>query len=218
MSIDLTTPEYLRWSEVPITFNCSDHPNFVPKPGRYPLIVSPIIKDVKLNQVFVDGGSSLNILFLKTFNQMDLPRLALRPFRAPFHGFIPGSASTPIDQITLSATLGTRENYHTEYLQFEVANFEMTYNRFLGRPGLTKFMAIPHYAYLVLKMSDPNEVITVKGDAKQTYDCDQESPETADSLLASIELQNLKKALAESPLDPMMSEAKLSKLSIQVED
>jgi hypothetical protein len=126
MSIDLTTPEYLRWSEVPITFNCSDHPNFVPKPGRYPLIVSPIIKDVKLNQVFVDGGSSLNILFLKTFNQMDLPRLALRPLRALFHGFIPGSASTPIDQITLPATLGTWENYHTEYLQFEVANFEMT--------------------------------------------------------------------------------------------
>jgi hypothetical protein len=40
----------------------------------------------------------------------------------------------------------------------------------------------------------------------------------ADSLLASIELQNLKKALAESPPDPMMPEAKLSKLSIQVED
>jgi hypothetical protein len=79
-------------------------------------------------------------------------------------------------------------------------------------------MAIPHYAYLVLKMPDPNEVITVKGDAKRTYDCDQESPETADSLLASIELQNLKKALAESPPDPMMPEAKLSKLSIQVED
>jgi hypothetical protein len=26
------------------------------------------------------------------------------------------------------------------------------YNAFLGRPALSKFMAIPHYAYLVLKM------------------------------------------------------------------
>jgi hypothetical protein len=34
-------------------------------------------------------------------------------------------------------------------MQFEVANFEMTYNVFLGRPTLTKFMTIPHYAYLV---------------------------------------------------------------------
>jgi hypothetical protein len=42
-------PEYLKWSEVPITFDRSDHPGFVPKPGQYPLIVCPIIKDVKLN-------------------------------------------------------------------------------------------------------------------------------------------------------------------------
>jgi hypothetical protein len=43
------TPEYLRWSKVPITFNCSDDPDFIPKPGRYPLVVYPIVKDVKLN-------------------------------------------------------------------------------------------------------------------------------------------------------------------------
>jgi hypothetical protein len=62
------TPEYLNWSEVPITIDRSDHPNFIPRLGQYPLIVSPIIKDVKVNQVLIDGGSSLNILFLKTFN------------------------------------------------------------------------------------------------------------------------------------------------------
>jgi hypothetical protein len=69
-----TTPEYLKWSEAPITFNRSDHLDFIPKPRRYPLIVSPTIKDVKLNRVLVDGGGSLNILFLKTFDQMGLSR------------------------------------------------------------------------------------------------------------------------------------------------
>jgi hypothetical protein len=68
MAISPTTPEYLKWSEVPITFNRSDHPDFVPKLGWYPLIVGPIVKDVKLNRVLVDGGSSLNIPFLKTFD------------------------------------------------------------------------------------------------------------------------------------------------------
>jgi hypothetical protein len=68
MAISPTTPEYLKWSEVPITFNRSDHPDFVPKLGWYLLIVGPIVKDVKLNRVLVDGGSSLNILFLKTFD------------------------------------------------------------------------------------------------------------------------------------------------------
>jgi hypothetical protein len=68
MAVSPITPQYLKWSEVPITFDCNDHLEFVPRPGRYPLIVSPIVKDVKLNQVLVDRGSSLNIIILKTFD------------------------------------------------------------------------------------------------------------------------------------------------------
>jgi hypothetical protein len=49
MTVSPATPEYLKWSKVLITFDPSNHPEFVPKPGWYPLIVSPIIKDVKLN-------------------------------------------------------------------------------------------------------------------------------------------------------------------------
>jgi hypothetical protein len=48
-AVSPATLEYLKWSEDPITFDRSDHPYFVPKPGQYPLIVSTIIKDVKLN-------------------------------------------------------------------------------------------------------------------------------------------------------------------------
>jgi hypothetical protein len=49
MMVSPTTPEYLKWSEVPITFDRRDHPDFVLKPGWYPFIVCLIIKDVKLN-------------------------------------------------------------------------------------------------------------------------------------------------------------------------
>jgi hypothetical protein len=54
MAVSPTTLEYLKLFDVPITFDHGDHPDFVPKPGQYPLIVSPIIKDVKLNRVLVD--------------------------------------------------------------------------------------------------------------------------------------------------------------------
>jgi hypothetical protein len=39
MAVKPATPEYLRWSEVPITFDRGDHPNFIPKPRWYPLVV-----------------------------------------------------------------------------------------------------------------------------------------------------------------------------------
>jgi hypothetical protein len=105
------TPEYLRLSEDPITFNSGDHPNFITKPGQYPLVVYPIVKDVKLNRVLVDGGSSLILLFLKTFDQMGLSRSLLRPNWAPFHGIVPGIAAMPIGHISLPITFGTQENF-----------------------------------------------------------------------------------------------------------
>jgi hypothetical protein len=49
MAVSPTSLEYLKWSKVSITFDCSVHPDFVPKLRQYPLIVSPIIKEVKLN-------------------------------------------------------------------------------------------------------------------------------------------------------------------------
>jgi hypothetical protein len=63
MAVSPASPEYLKWSEVSITLDRNNHPDFVPKPGRYPLIVCPIVKDVKLNRVLIDGANSLNILF-----------------------------------------------------------------------------------------------------------------------------------------------------------
>jgi hypothetical protein len=49
MAASPATLEYLKWSKVPITFNHCNNPDFMSKPRRYPLIVSPIIMDVKLN-------------------------------------------------------------------------------------------------------------------------------------------------------------------------
>jgi hypothetical protein len=103
-------------------------------------------------------------------------------------------------------------------MQFEVVDFETTYNAFLGRPILTKFMVVPHYAYMVMKMPGPNGIISIRGDVKHAYDYDRESCEMADRLLASTELQELKMALAESHPDPIMPEAKTSKVSIQLKD
>jgi hypothetical protein len=79
-------------------------------------------------------------------------------------------------------------------------------------------MVIPHYTYLVLKMPGSHGVISIRGDVKQPFDYDRESCEIADRLMASTELQELKKALAEFHPNPVMPEAKTNKMSIQPED
>jgi hypothetical protein len=79
-------------------------------------------------------------------------------------------------------------------------------------------MVIPYYAYLILKMSRPCGIISINGDVKWPFDCDRESHETADRLTESVELQELKQALAETAPDLIMPKAKTTKASIQPED
>jgi hypothetical protein len=55
----------------------------------------------------------------------------------------------------------------------------------LERPCYVKFMAVPNYTYLKLKMSGPNEVITVGSTYRHAYECDVECVEYAEALTES---------------------------------
>jgi hypothetical protein len=67
---------------------------------------------------------------------MGLSRSLLHPSRAPFHGIVPGTAATPIGQISLPVTFEAQKNFRTKTIQFEVTDFETVYNTFLGRVAL----------------------------------------------------------------------------------
>jgi hypothetical protein len=74
----------------------------------------------------------------------------------------------PLGSIALPVTFGTEENFRTENVQFDVAEVNLPFNAIIGKPTLYQFMAIAHYGYLVLKMSSPAKVLTVRGDCPAT--------------------------------------------------
>jgi hypothetical protein len=89
---------------------------------------------------------------------------------SPLYGIVPGNAAIPLGSVVLPATFGeARDNYRSEYVKFEVADFETSYHAILGRPAIAKFMAIPHYTYLVLKMPSPAGVLSLQGDLMEIY-------------------------------------------------
>nr|TKW03515.1 hypothetical protein SEVIR_7G046700v2 [Setaria viridis] len=63
--------QYLRWSEMPITFSWEDHWVHIPHPGSNPVVVCPTVDRALLPKVLIDGGGRLNIIFTKTLNRMD---------------------------------------------------------------------------------------------------------------------------------------------------
>jgi hypothetical protein len=65
------------------------------------------------------------------------------------------------------------------------------YHPILGQPAFARFMAVPHYAYLVLKIPGPNTVITVKGNFEVDI-CDKEFHQMAQTFSMTAEYPRLK--------------------------
>jgi hypothetical protein len=157
----VAAPVYLDWSDKPITFDQGDHPDCVPSPGKYPLVVDPAIGNTRLTKVLMDGGSSLNIIYAETLRLLEIDPSMIRSSAAPFHGIIPEKRVQPLGQLDLPICFETPSNFRKETLMFEVVGFRGTYHTVLGRPCYAKFMAVPNYTYHKLKMSGPNGVVTV---------------------------------------------------------
>jgi hypothetical protein len=106
----------------------------------------------------------------------------LRPSTTPFYGVAPGKCVQPLGQIDLPVWFGTPDNFRKETLTFEVVGFRGAYHAILGRPCYTKFMAVPDYTYLKMKMPGPKGVITVGSSIEHAFDCDVECVEHAKAL------------------------------------
>ena len=74
-----------------------------------------------------------------------------------------------------------------EVLSFEVVDFLGSYHAILGWPCYAKFMAVPNYTYLKLKMPRPNGVITMGNAFSHAFTCDHEHFELATTIINSSE-------------------------------
>jgi hypothetical protein len=128
-SVKVAAPVYLNWSDKPITFDQGDHPDRVPSPGKYPLVVNPVI-------------------YAETLGLLQIDLSSIRTGATPFHGIIPGKRVQPLGQLDLPICFRTPSNFRRETLTFEVVGFRGTYHAVLGRPCYAKFMAVPNYTYL----------------------------------------------------------------------
>jgi len=151
-----------RWMNTTISFGPSDCPENMAGAGVLPLVTAPVISNVRLYHVLIDGGAGLNVISYAAFKQLQIPESKLTPSR-PFSGVGPHPVF-PLGSITLPVTFGTEENFRTESVMFDVAEVNLPFNAIIGRPALYRFMAIAHYGYLVLKMPSPAGVLTVQGD------------------------------------------------------
>ena len=98
------TPRYIKWSEHDVCWTRKDHPAKIPSPGRYALIVNPLIEGYEFTKVLMDGGSSINILYIETLKKMHLTVSQLKHSDTTFHGVVQGRQALSLGSITLDAS------------------------------------------------------------------------------------------------------------------
>ena len=164
-ALEPVAPKFNPWSSCPITFDRRDHPTSIRHGGFAALVLDPIIDGFHLTRVLMDGGSSLNLLYQDTVRKMGIDPSRIKPTRTTFKGIIPGVEANCTGSVTLDVVFGSPDNFRSEELIFDIVPFRSGYHALLGRTTFTKFNAVPHYAYLKLKMPGPRGVITVTPNA-----------------------------------------------------
>jgi hypothetical protein len=86
------------------------------------MILPAVIEGYEVSQIFLDGGSSLNLMYADTLWKMNISLANLTPTNTRFHGITPEKPNYPLGKILLDVQFGTRENFRKERLQFEVIN------------------------------------------------------------------------------------------------
>jgi hypothetical protein len=159
-----SAPAPYRWSEHAITFNRADQWLHFDHPSKYPLLINLVIQESWVKKVLVGGGSNINVTIPRTLQAMGILTVDLTQPDTPFFGIVLTEGEYSFGHFFMLVTFGAPDNYRTKFLRFEVAWFDYGYNTIIERPGLAKFMAIPHHLYMILKMPGPQDIITVLAD------------------------------------------------------
>ena len=85
------------------------------------------VQNIRLVQVLIDRGSSINLLFADALDALQILRSSLRPC-PHFFGITLGSSAKPLGQIELPVTFSSPNNFRTERVLFDVADFGTAYN------------------------------------------------------------------------------------------
>ena len=181
-------PSYRPWSEISITFSRADQWEDIPYIGRFSLVLDATIKKVLFRKVLVDGGSALNLLFVRSpkgvgpwDNRSHALRLLLLG-RGTWQGIQTTWGNYPTSIVRHGKQLSRRAHQ----LLHRRLQHRLPCHTWSASSGQVHGCTVPHYAYLVLKMPSPAGVLALWANLSITYACETESLALAEATDLSI--------------------------------
>ena len=139
-------------------------------PHDDPLVIRAVVANKTTHRVFVDNGSSADIIFVSAFDRMGIGREKLEPVSTHLRGFSVEKV-VPLGSIQLVLTLGDPPCQATTTVKFLIVDAPFAYNMLLGRPSLNAIKAIPSAYHMMIKFPTTGGVGMVRGDQRVAREC-----------------------------------------------
>nr|GEV08845.1 reverse transcriptase domain-containing protein [Tanacetum cinerariifolium] len=136
-----------------------------------PMIIEAEMGGHCVHRIYVDGGSSSEILYEHCFskfrpeikNHLILPNTHLVGFS--------GEIIWPLGQISLLVRIGDEEHSTSARMNFMVVRSPSPYNGIIGRPRIRKIRAIPSTANEMIKFPVAGRIVTLQGSRIIPLEC-----------------------------------------------
>ncbi|KAL2472128.1 Uncharacterized protein Adt_40264 [Abeliophyllum distichum] len=171
------------------------------------LVVRAVVARNGLGRMLVDNESSVNVIFLSTYEQMNID-VPLEPSTEPLYGFT-GDCVTPKGIIRLAVTMGEEPLAAHTFMKFLVVDRRSAYHGVLCRPALKELWAVTSIHHLCMKFSTEGRIATVRGNQPEARKCYRNALRKAEKkemnmTIRDVEMEEALKAALE---DVKMEEA-----------
>ncbi|VFQ71635.1 unnamed protein product [Cuscuta campestris] len=163
----------------PLLFGPKDLPE-IPSPHRDALVVRCEINEVIIHRSYVDIGSSVNIMYVRTFEEMGLKNELLKRVRTPLSGFT-GDIIDSEGLVEVMVTFGDGEHKKTIPVEFLVVRLLGSHNLILGRPALEDLDSVTSVKYLSMKFPTDSGVGVCRGNQRLARLCYQKQTKKMDA-------------------------------------
>nr|GEU95500.1 reverse transcriptase domain-containing protein [Tanacetum cinerariifolium] len=127
-----------------------------------PLVIEAEMGGHMIHRMYIDGGSSMEILYEHCFNRIWLEiKSQMIPATTSLTGFS-GETIWPLGQLRLLVTIGDATHSTKVWMNFMVVKSMSPYNGIIGRPGLKAIRAVPSTVHGMLKFPVDGRIATIR--------------------------------------------------------
>ncbi|GKA77489.1 reverse transcriptase domain-containing protein [Tanacetum coccineum] len=127
-----------------------------------PLVIEAEIGGHMIHRMYVDGGSSTEVLYEHCFNQLRSEiKNQMVPATTSLTGFS-GETIWPLGQLRLLVTIGDADHSTRSWMNFMIVRSLSPYNGIIGRPGIREIQSVPSTAHGMLKFPVDEGIVTIR--------------------------------------------------------